>query len=112
MEDEINIEGVAYRFIDTAGIRHTKDFVESIGIKKTFQNIEKAQLVLHLIDASKIELLQGKISELEEKYPAKKILTIINKNYSGFKGANAIICTRIRKYTNYIIICSRLSKHI
>ena len=48
-------------------------------IKKTFQNIEKAQLVLHLIDASKIELLQGKISELEEKYPAKKILTLVNK---------------------------------
>ncbi len=79
IEDEINIEGVAYRFIDTAGIRHTKDFVESIGIKKTYENIEKAQLVLHLIDASKIELLQGKISELEEKYPTKKILTIVNK---------------------------------
>jgi len=79
IEDEINIEGVAYRFIDTAGIRHTKDFVESIGIKKTYQNIEKAQLVLHLIDASKIEFLQEKISELEEKYPAKKILTLVNK---------------------------------
>ncbi|WP_298367388.1 tRNA uridine-5-carboxymethylaminomethyl(34) synthesis GTPase MnmE [uncultured Lutibacter sp.] len=79
IEDEINIEGVAYRFIDTAGIRNTEDFVENIGIKKTFENIEKAQLVLHLIDASKIIFLEKSIKELKEKYPSKKILTIVNK---------------------------------
>ena len=79
IEDEINIEGVAYRFIDTAGIRTTEDFVENIGIKKTFENIEKAQLVLQLIDASNINSLQKNISELETKYPSKKILTIVNK---------------------------------
>lgn len=79
IEDEINIDGVAYRFIDTAGIRTTEDFVENIGIKKTFENIEKAQLVLHLIDSSRINSLQDRIDELEKKYPTKKILTIINK---------------------------------
>ena len=79
IEDEITIDGVAYRFIDTAGIRNTEDFVENIGIKKTFENIDKAQLVLHLIDASKVELLQNKSTELITKYPNKKILTIINK---------------------------------
>jgi len=79
IEDEITIDGVAYRFIDTAGIRHTDDVVESIGIKKTFENIKKAQLVLHLIDALKIDNLEERISKLEEKYPSKKILTIINK---------------------------------
>jgi len=79
IEDEITIDGVAYRFIDTAGIRNTEDFVENIGIQKTFENIDKAQLVLHLIDASKVELLQNKSAELEDKYPNKKILTILNK---------------------------------
>ena len=79
IEDEIIIDGVSYRFIDTAGIRKTEDFVENIGIKKTFENIEKAQLVLHLFDASKIKFLQNNISELEHKYPFKRILTIINK---------------------------------
>jgi len=79
IEDEISIDGVSYRFIDTAGIRATEDFVENIGIKKTFENIEKAQLVLNLIDSSKIDALSIKISELAEKYPSKKILTIINK---------------------------------
>jgi len=80
IEDEISIEGVAYRFIDTAGIRTTEDFVETIGIQKTFENIEKAQLVLHLIDGSKIDALENSILELKEKYPSKNILSIINKS--------------------------------
>ncbi|SFS79133.1 tRNA uridine-5-carboxymethylaminomethyl(34) synthesis GTPase MnmE [Lutibacter maritimus] len=79
IEDEISIDGVTYRFIDTAGIRATEDFVENIGIQKTFQNIEKAQLVLHLIDSKKITNIQQTIKELKDKYPSKKILTIVNK---------------------------------
>ncbi len=83
IEDEIALRGVTYRFIDTAGIRDTKDIIESIGIQKTFENIEKAQLVLHLIDASKKLNLTGlskEEQELQEKYPKKKILTLINKS--------------------------------
>ena len=80
IEDELIIKGVSYRFIDTAGIRQTTDVVESIGIQKTFENIEKAQLVLHLIDASNIDLIGNEINQLKEKYPFKKILTIINKS--------------------------------
>ena len=79
IEDEITIEGVVYRFIDTAGIRHTKDVVESIGIQKTLSTIEKAQLVLHIIDSSKVGNIKNSISELENNYPSKKILTIVNK---------------------------------
>jgi tRNA modification GTPase len=88
IEDEIIIDGVAFRFIDTAGIRDTVDIVESIGIQKTFENIEKAQLVLHLVGANKIKeerknkvdfSVFGEIQELKNKYPNKKILTIINK---------------------------------
>ncbi len=82
IEDEIALKGVTYRFIDTAGIRETKDVVENIGIQKTFENIEKAQLVLHLIDASSkldLTILSKEEQELQEKYPNKKILTLINK---------------------------------
>ncbi|MCY2687559.1 tRNA uridine-5-carboxymethylaminomethyl(34) synthesis GTPase MnmE [Salinimicrobium sp. TH3] len=52
IEDEISIGGVGFRFIDTAGIRETKDVVESIGIKRTFEKISQAQVVLYLFDAS------------------------------------------------------------
>ena len=79
IEDEIVIEGVAYRFIDTAGIRDTKDTIEKIGIEKTYENIEKAQLVLFLVDSFNIQNLKIKIRDLKEKYPNKKILTILNK---------------------------------
>ncbi len=80
IEDELIINGVSYRFIDTAGIRHTTDVVENIGIQKTFENIEKAQLALQLIDASNINSIESEIDKLKEKYPSKKILTIINKS--------------------------------
>ncbi|MCF6213100.1 MAG: tRNA uridine-5-carboxymethylaminomethyl(34) synthesis GTPase MnmE [Flavobacteriaceae bacterium] len=76
IEDELIINGVCYRFIDTAGLRNTEDVIEKIGIKKTFENIDKAQLVLYLIDAAKIEKSEFGI---QKKYPDKKILTIINK---------------------------------
>src|SRR5210317_673606 len=80
IEDELTIDGVAYRFIDTAGIRSTEDVVESIGIQKTFENIEKAQLVLHLVDANSLDTLGPKMTELQEKYPNKNILNIVNKS--------------------------------
>ncbi len=82
IEDDLTINGVTYRFIDTAGIRETKDEIESIGIKKTFENIEKAQLVLHLVEAPSAVGIFPKGKEMEslkKKYPNKKILTIVNK---------------------------------
>ncbi|MFK5889508.1 MAG: tRNA uridine-5-carboxymethylaminomethyl(34) synthesis GTPase MnmE [Flavobacteriaceae bacterium] len=87
IEDELIINGVYFRFIDTAGLRDTKDFIEKIGIKKTFENIEKAHLVLYLIDASqfqnsefRIKNYSTEINNLKKKYPHKKILTIVNKS--------------------------------
>ncbi len=79
IEDEIVINGVVFRFIDTAGIRETENVVETIGIKKTFEKIEQAQLVLHLIDAKEILNTKSIIEELKNKYPLKRILTIVNK---------------------------------
>ena len=89
IEDELIIEGINFRFIDTAGIRNTKDIVENIGIKKTYENIEKAQLVLLLISAEDLDnrllddrLLDDRLKtifDLQDKYPDKKILIIINK---------------------------------
>ncbi|MEN8185949.1 MAG: tRNA uridine-5-carboxymethylaminomethyl(34) synthesis GTPase MnmE [Bacteroidota bacterium] len=83
IEDDININGVTYRFIDTAGIRETKDHVESIGIKKTFENIEKAQLVILLLSAKEFLVSSSKFlveyNKLKKQYPKKKILAIVNK---------------------------------
>ena len=86
IEDEIIIEGVTFRFIDTAGIRDTNDIVESIGIQKTYEKIEHAQLVLLLLDSNSLngekvlEKVQHEVDKLQKKYPNKKFLTLINKS--------------------------------
>ena len=85
IEDEISINGVVFRFIDTAGIRDTQDFVENIGIQKTFENIDKAQLVLYIMDEQDLKEnqslapIQKRIVQLQSDYPDKKILPILNK---------------------------------
>jgi tRNA modification GTPase len=83
IEDEIIIDGVAFRFIDTAGIRETEDVIESIGIKKAYEKAENAQLIIFLIDANKFsqasdEFLQ-EIKTIKERFPNKRLLVIANK---------------------------------
>ena len=81
IEDEIIIDGVAFRFIDTAWIRETKDVVESIGIKKAFEKAEKAQLIIFLIDSKKENKEQRKqeITAIKDRFPNKRLLVIANK---------------------------------
>ncbi len=81
IEDELIIEGVAFRFIDTAGIRETKDIVENIGIKKAYEKAENAQLIIFIIDArtEKKEQRQKEILTIKERFPNKRLLVIANK---------------------------------
>lgn len=83
IEDELSIGGIGFRFIDTAGIRETKDVVESIGIQKTFEKIEQAQVVLFLVESSKFQRSGSEyiveIEKIKNKYPLKPLVVILNK---------------------------------
>ncbi|MBP7397164.1 MAG: tRNA uridine-5-carboxymethylaminomethyl(34) synthesis GTPase MnmE [Flavobacterium sp.] len=83
IEDELVIGGIGFRFIDTAGIRETKDYVESIGIQKTFEKIEQAQVVIYISPLTpKGETLDNVKLELEKiknQYPLKPLVVIMNK---------------------------------
>ena len=84
IEDELVINGIGFRFIDTAGIRETQDHVESIGIQKTFEKIEQAQVVMFLVDSTELtmeslERLKVEVEKIKNKYPQKALLTIFNK---------------------------------
>ncbi|WCO03455.1 tRNA uridine-5-carboxymethylaminomethyl(34) synthesis GTPase MnmE [Psychroserpens ponticola] len=83
IEDEISIGGIGFRFIDTAGIRDTEDVVETIGIKKTFEKIDQAQVVIYLFDAHdfkvKSSVLKVELEKIKNKYPQKPLLVIANK---------------------------------
>ncbi|WP_165042103.1 tRNA uridine-5-carboxymethylaminomethyl(34) synthesis GTPase MnmE [Dysgonomonas sp. ZJ709] len=80
IEDVINIQGLTFCLIDTAGIRDTLDHIESIGIERTFKKIEQASIVLWVIDSETADI---HIEELAEKIlPAakeKKLILVFNK---------------------------------
>uniref|UniRef100_UPI00404A244D tRNA uridine-5-carboxymethylaminomethyl(34) synthesis GTPase MnmE n=1 Tax=Gelidibacter sp. TaxID=2018083 RepID=UPI00404A244D len=87
IEDEISIGGIGFRFIDTAGIRDTKDVVESIGIKKTFEKIEQAQVVVYLIDgrwkmedgSQNLKQVKIEVEKIKNQFPLKPLIIIGNK---------------------------------
>ena len=81
VEDEIVIEGMSFRFIDTAGIRETEDTIESIGIEKTFEKIKQAKVVLYLFDASTAssEKVHLEMKKLEEHTDGKQLIAVANK---------------------------------
>ncbi|MQP23669.1 tRNA uridine-5-carboxymethylaminomethyl(34) synthesis GTPase MnmE [Flavobacterium sp. LMO8] len=83
IEDELVINGIGFRFIDTAGIRETKDVVESIGIQKTFEKIEQSQVVILLLDAKELQVsglkFQVEIEKIKNKFPLKPLFIILNK---------------------------------
>ena len=80
IEDTVNIGGITFRFIDTAGIRETNDTIESLGIERTFQKLDQAEIVLWMVDAvnaaSQIEQLSEKIIPRCE---GKHLIVVFNK---------------------------------
>ena len=83
IEDEITLEGVCFRFIDTAGIRETENTIEKIGIKKTREKIELASFVFHLVDLTEFlknqNPLTTELRAFKSQYPNKKLLVVFNK---------------------------------
>jgi tRNA modification GTPase len=84
IEDELNIGGIGFRFIDTAGIRETDDVVESIGIKKTFEKTSQAQVVVYLFDTSKVDIQNldtviSEVKQIQNKFPDKPLIVVANK---------------------------------
>ena len=80
IEDSVNIGGITFRFIDTAGIRETTDTIESLGIERTFQKLDQAEIVLWMIDATDAT---SQISQLSEQIlprcEDKQLILVFNK---------------------------------
>jgi tRNA modification GTPase len=83
IEETFFVEGIKFRFIDTAGIRHTTDTIEKIGIARTFEKIQQSAIVICLIDAAatNTELAKQFLSDIKTKTAESKIATlcVINK---------------------------------
>ena len=76
IEDTIDIKGITFRFIDTAGIRQTTDEVEQIGITRTYATIDKARIVLWLIDTKPSP---DEIKDMQHRCENKSLIIIQNK---------------------------------
>lgn len=80
IEDVVIIQGIQFRFIDTAGIRHTDDTIENLGIERTFAKLEQAEIALTLVDPTRsftdiVKFLTG----MGDKLHTKKSALVVNK---------------------------------
>lgn len=81
IEDTINLSGITFRFIDTAGIRETTDRIETLGIERTFQKLEQASIVLWVIDlTSSVALIEALAKVIGPKVAGKKTILVFNKS--------------------------------
>ena len=76
IEDTTVINGIQFRFVDTAGIRDTDDVVENIGIERTYQKMQEAKIVLWLIDK---QPEASEIEDMKERVAGKKLIIVRNK---------------------------------
>ena len=82
VEETLNIDGVLFRFIDTAGLRETEEIVEKIGIERTFKKISEASIVLGMVDLTRdFESTCETINEIIEKvdFSSQKLVFLLNK---------------------------------
>ena len=80
IEDTVNIGGITFRFIDTAGIRETSDTIESLGIERTFQKLDQAEIVLWMIDATDASAQIAQLSgQILPRCEGKQLILVLNK---------------------------------
>ena len=80
IEDMVNINGIAFRFIDTAGIRDTRDKIENMGIERTYQKIEQAAIILWIVDCTQLsEHMEWLTERIAKRAVGKKVILVFNK---------------------------------
>ncbi len=77
IEDTMNLGGITFRFIDTAGIRETKETIEIIGIERTFQKLRSASVVILVLDATRPENFESSLENLKDKVSSRQQLIIL-----------------------------------
>lgn len=84
IEDTFTIGGISFRFIDTAGIRHTQDTIESLGIERTYQKIAQATIVLLLVDPNEQEdKVMHSIADVVERIAEEQHLIVVLNKVDG-----------------------------
>ncbi len=93
LSETVNVRGITLNIIDTAGIRETDDIVEKIGVDKALESVDKADLVLYVVDGS-VDLDEND-QRIIEKIRDKNVIVIINKSDLEIKIDRDAICRYI-----------------
>ncbi|MCT4590601.1 MAG: tRNA uridine-5-carboxymethylaminomethyl(34) synthesis GTPase MnmE [Carboxylicivirga sp.] len=130
IEDTINIEGIGFRFIDTAGIRATKDEIENLGIERTYDKISKATIVLLMLDVNDPdEKIHDAISDVKKRLDEhQQLIVVINKtdladdsattdrfskdSFKELSGTDAIVPISAKKQLNIDALTDALLKTV
>ena len=108
VEDTFTHNGLTYRLIDTAGIRETQDYVESVGIARALEQGSKADVIFYTVDITAPENdLEQKISDLQEMAPDAHLLVVLNK--ADTADPNPII-NRLKELYHTPLVVSAKSK--
>ena len=121
IEDEISIDGISYRFMDTAGIRDTSDTIENLGIKRSFEQVKKAKIVLLMFDlnGTNAEKILAQINDFKGKniQGFQTLIPIFNKsdliNFDDFKSLeNEGVFISAKDKTHVSDLLNRLKKAV
>lgn len=122
VEDEMVMDGIRYRFVDTAGLRHTTDAIEKLGIERTYKKTEQADIVLFLFDASTYtpDRVTAEMDALRHRMPAldSRLIAVANKAdrtdtaaMGAFASFDAVTISAKEK-TGIEQLTSRIRKHV
>jgi len=101
IEDTVNIGGISFRFIDTAGIRETTDEIEMLGMERTYQKIAQANIVLWVIDSTCVcEHIEWMASKIMPKTEGKTVIIVFNKSDKIDKEEQVILDGMFKAYSN------------
>ncbi|MCD6354386.1 MAG: tRNA uridine-5-carboxymethylaminomethyl(34) synthesis GTPase MnmE, partial [Prolixibacteraceae bacterium] len=104
IEDVLNINGVAFRFFDTAGLRKTTDTIETMGIERSYSKLEQATIVLLVLDLSNpVELMLKRLEKIRNRIHTQKLIIVGNKADLGFTNADKLL-SKVRLADNEDII--------
>ena len=110
IEDQVVINGISFRFIDTAGLRKTTDTIEKMGIERTYQKLNQASIVLLMVDANDNDI-EEKLFDLKSKIknPNTDIILVINK-IDNLNESNIVF--KIGSHIPYVTISAKHKQNI
>jgi len=114
IEDVVNIQGTAFRFFDTAGLRDTADVIESMGIERSYEKLKEASIVLLVVDTTNpLPLIAGRIEKIRELLTDQHLIIAANKvDIGSEETVKELKKLSLRKNESLIFLSAKKREHL